>query len=107
MVIRGREARAVVELDVVRDAEAELADDGGGVAAAVVVAGEVEVGGWGLVGAGDVDVAFVGVFEVAVVVVGGEDGVGEVLLRLAGVPFGVLGGVWMSQWKLGQWREEG
>ena len=91
MVIRRCEAGAVVELDVVCDAEAEFADDGGCVAAAVVVAGEIEVGGWSLVGAWDVDVAFVCVFEVAVVVVGGEDCVGEVLLGLAGIPFGVLG----------------
>ena len=37
--LRRREPRAVVELHVVRDAEAEFPDDGGRVAAAVVVAG--------------------------------------------------------------------
>ena len=91
VLIRGRKPRAGVELDVVGDAEAEFADYGGRVAAAVVVAGEIEVGGGSLVGAWDVDVAFVSVFEVAVVVVGGEGCVGEVLLGFAGVPFCVLG----------------
>ncbi len=80
----------IVPLEVVRDGEAELADDGGPVAAAVVVAGFLEVGGGRLAGAGVVDAVVVGIFEVAVVVVGGEDVVGEVLVRVAGAPFGVL-----------------
>ena len=91
MLTRRREPRARIELDIIRNAEAEFAHYRGCVAAAVVVAGEVEVGGRGLVGAGDVDVGVVCVLEVAVVVVGGEGGVGEVLLRGARVPFCVLG----------------
>ncbi len=80
----------IVPLEVVRDGEAELADDGGPIAAAVVVAGLLEVGGGGLAGAGVVDAVVIGPFKVAVVVVGGEEVVGEVLVRVAGAPFGVL-----------------
>lgn len=80
----------VIPLEVVRDAQAELADDGGPVAAAVVVAGEFEVGGGGVAGAGVVDAVVVGPFDVAVVVVGGEVVVGEILVWIAGAPFGVL-----------------
>ena len=86
MTTRRREI-GIVPLELIRDAEAELADDGGPVAAAVVVAGEVEVGGRG---ARVVDAVVVGPFEVAVVVVGGEGVVGEVLVRVAGAPFRVL-----------------
>lgn len=89
MAVRRREGR-VVPLQVVRDAEAELADDGREVAAAVVDAGLLEVCGGGPSSAGLVDAAVVGVFEVAVVVVGGEPVVGEVLVRVAGAPEGVL-----------------
>ena len=89
MVTRWGET-GIVPFEVVGDAEAELADDGGPVAAAVVVAGEFEVGGWGLAGAGVVDAVVVGPLEVAVVVVGGEKVVGEVLMWVAGAPFGVL-----------------
>ena len=80
----------IVPFELVRDAEAELADDGGPVAAAVVAAGLLEVGGGGLAGAGVVDAVVVGPFEVPVVVVGGEDVVGQVLVRVAGTPFCVL-----------------
>ena len=77
----------IVPFEVIRDAETEFADDGGPVAAAVVVAGEMEVGGRG---AGVVDAVVVGPFEVAVVVVGGEVIVAEVLVGVAGAPFRVL-----------------
>lgn len=89
MVVRRGEV-GVCPLEVVRDAEAELADDGGAVAAAVVVAGECEVGGWGVAGGGGVDAVVVGPFDVAVVVVGGEVVVREVLVGIAGAPFRVL-----------------
>lgn len=89
VVVRWGET-GIIPFEVVGDAEAELADDGGPVAAAVVVAGEFEVGGWGLAGAGVVDAVVVGPFQVAVVIVGGEKVVGEVLMRVAGAPFGVL-----------------
>lgn len=88
MVRRGE--GGVGPLEVVRDAEAKLADEGGPVTAAVVVAGEFEVGGGGVAGGGVVDAVFVGPFDVAVVVVGGEVVVGEVLVRVAGAPFCVL-----------------
>lgn len=71
VVIRRCEV-GVLPLEVVRDAEAELADDGGPVAAAVIVTGEFQVGGWRVAGAGVVDAVVVGPFDVAVVVVGGE-----------------------------------
>ena len=90
MTIWGRETCLIVPLEIIGDAEAEFADDSGVIAAAVVVAGEFEVGGWGLAGAGVVDAIVVGPFEVAVVVVGGEDVVGEVLVGIAGAPFCVL-----------------
>ena len=90
MTIWGRETRLIVPLEIIGDAEAEFADDSGVIATAVVVAGEFEVGGWGLAGAGVVDAVVVGPFEVAVVVVGGEDVVGEVLVGIAGAPFCVL-----------------
>ena len=86
MSARRREI-GIVPLELIRDAEAELADEGGPVAAAVVVAGEVEVGGGR---AGVVDAVVGGPFEVAVVVVGGEVVVGEVLVGVAGAPFRVL-----------------
>lgn len=89
VVVRWGET-GIVPFEVVGDAEAELADDGGPVAAAVVVAGEFEVGGRGLAGAGVVDAVVVGPFQVAVVIVGGEEVVGEVLMWVAGAPFGVL-----------------
>lgn len=89
MIIRRRETR-IVPFEIIGDAEAEFADDGGPVAAAVIVAGFSEVGGGGLAGAGVVDAVVVGPFEVAVVVVGGEEVVGEVLVRVAGAPFCVL-----------------
>ena len=91
MAVRGRE-RAIAPLEVVGDAEAELADERGHVAAAVVVAGFLEVGGGRLARAGVVDAVVVRVLEVAVVVVGGEVVVGEVLGRVAGTPFRVLFG---------------
>lgn len=87
-------------LEVVGDAEAELADHGGPVAAAVIVAGFLEVSGRGLAGAGVVDAVVVGIFEVAVVVVGGEGVVGEVLVRVAGAPFCVLRFVSINQYSL-------
>ncbi len=71
MTIRDKVIRRI-PLQVVGDAEAELANDEGPVAAAVVVAGFFEVSGGGFAGAGVVDAVVVGVFEVAVVVVGGE-----------------------------------
>ena len=80
----------IVPFEIVRDAEAELADDRRPVAAAVVVAGEFEVGGRGAAGAWVVDAVVVGPFDVAVVVVGGEVVVGEVLVWIAGAPFRVL-----------------
>ena len=86
MIVRRREI-GIVPFEVIRDAEAELADDGGPIAAAVVVAGEMKVGGRG---AGVVDAVIVGPFDVAVIVVGGEVVVGEVLVRVAGAPFRVL-----------------
>ena len=89
MVVRWGET-GIVPFEFVGDAEAELTDDGGPVAAAVVVAGEFEVGGRGLAGAGVVDAVVVGPFQVAVVIVGGEKVVGEVLMWVAGAPFGVL-----------------
>ena len=89
MVIRRGEV-GVGPFEVVGDAEAELADDGGAVAAAVVVAGECEVGGWGVAGGGIVDAVVVGPFDVAVVIVGGEVVVSEVLVGIAGSPFRVL-----------------
>ena len=89
MVIRRGEI-CVRPLQIVRDADAELADDGRPVAAAVVVAGECEVGGGGVAGAGGVDAVVIGPFDVAVVVVGGEDVVGEVLVWVARAPFCVL-----------------
>ena len=89
MAIRRGES-GVVPLKVIRDGEAEFADNGRPVAAAVVVAGFLEVGGGGLAGAGVVDAVVVGPFQVAVVVVGGEEVVGEVLVRVAGTPFRVL-----------------
>lgn len=89
VVVRRGEV-GVGPLEVVRDAEAEFADEGGPVTAAVVVAGEFEVGGGGVAGGGVVDAVFVGPFDVAVVVVGGEVVVGEVLVGVAGAPFGVL-----------------
>ena len=89
MAIRRGEIR-IVPFEIIRDAEGEFADDGRPIAATVVVAGEFEVGGRGLAGAGVVDAVVIGPFEVAVVVVGGEDVVGEVLVGVAGAPFGVL-----------------
>lgn len=89
MTIRRSEV-GIVPFEIVRDTEAEFADDGGPVAAAVVVAGFFEVGGGGLAGAGVVDAVVVGPFEVAVVVVGGEGVVGEVLVGVTGAPFCVL-----------------
>ena len=89
MAVRRGESR-VVPFEIVRNAEAEFADDRGRIAAAVVVAGFVEVGEGGLAGAGVVDAVVVGVFEVAVVVVGGVGVVGEVLTGVAGAPFRVL-----------------
>lgn len=89
VVVRRGEG-GVGPLEVVRDAEAEFADEGGPVTATVVVAGEFEVGGRGVAGGGVVDAVFVGPFDVAVVVVGGEVVVGEVLVGVAGAPFGVL-----------------
>ena len=89
MTIRRREI-SIIPLKIIRDAKAELADDGRPIAAAVVVAGEFEVGGGGAAGAGVIDAVVVGPFEVAVVVVGGEEVVGEVLVGVAGAPFRVL-----------------
>ena len=89
MAIRWSES-GIVPFEIIRDAEAELTDDRRPVAAAVVVAGEFEVGGGRLAGARVVDAVVVGPFEVAVVVVGGEVVVGEVLVWVAGAPFGVL-----------------
>lgn len=80
----------IVPFEIIGDAEAKFANDRRPIAAAIVVAGFFEVGGWGLAGAGVVDAIVVGPFEVAVVVVGGEDVVGEVLVRVAGAPFHVL-----------------
>ena len=80
----------IVPFEIVRDAEAEFADNRRPVAAAVVVAGEFEVSGGGTAGAGVVDAVVVGPFDVAVVVVGGEVVVGEVLVWIAGAPFRVL-----------------
>ena len=80
----------IVPFEIVRDAEAEFADDGGDVAAAVVVTGEFEVGGGGVAGAGIVDAVVVGILDVAVVVVGGEIVVREVLMWVARAPFRVL-----------------
>ena len=97
MIIRRGEVGTVVPFEIVCDAEAEFADDGGRVAAAVVVAGEIEVGGGGIAGAGIVDAVVVGVFDVAVVVVGGEIVVREVLMWVAGAPFRVLRFRYISQ----------
>lgn len=90
MLVQRRKARRDIELQIIRDAEGELAYESGGIAADVVDAGLFEVGGGGLAGAGVVDAVVVGVFEVAVFVVGGGGGVGEVLARVAGEPFRVL-----------------
>ena len=89
MTIRRGES-GIVPLEIIRDGEAEFTDNGRPVAAAVVVAGFLEVGGGRLAGAGVVDAVVVGPFEVAVVVVGGEEVVGEILVRVAGAPFCVL-----------------
>ena len=89
MVIRRSEI-VIIPFEIIRDAKAELADDGGPIAAAVVVAGEMEVSGRGAAGAGIIDAVVVGPFEVAVVVVGGEVVVFEVLVGVAGAPFRVL-----------------
>lgn len=77
MTIQRGESRIPLETSV--DTEAEFADDGGPIAPAVVVAGCVEVSGGGQADAGVI-------FEVAVVVVGGEGVVCEVLLGFAGAP---------------------
>ena len=89
MAVRRGESRAV-PFEVICNAEAEFADDRGRIAATVVVAGFVEIGEGGLTGAGVVDAVVVGVFKVAVVVVGGVGVVGEVLAGVAGAPFRVL-----------------
>ena len=80
----------IAPFEIIRDAEAELADDGRPIAAAVVVAGKMEISGGRAAGAGVVNAVVVGPFEVAVVVVGGEVVVGEVLVGVAGAPFRVL-----------------
>lgn len=85
-----------IPCEIVRDAQTEFADDGGRVAAAVIVAGYCKVGGGGLPGAGVVEAVFVGPFEVAVVVVSGEDMVREVFVWVAGAPFLVLFGLSVS-----------
>ena len=54
------------------------------------MAGFAQVGGRGFAGARVVDAVVVGVFEVAVVVVGSEVEVREVLVWVAGAPFLVL-----------------
>ena len=90
MLIRRREIGVVVPFKIIRDAKAELADDSRGIAAAVVVAGEFEVGGGGATSAVVVDAFAVRIFEVAVVVVGGEDVVLKVLVWVSGAPFRVL-----------------
>ena len=82
MIIRRCEI-GIVPFESIRHAEAELADDGRRVTAAVIVTGGFEVGSRG---AADARVPF----EVAVVVVGGEVVVGEVLMRVTGTPFRVL-----------------
>lgn len=89
MAVRRGESR-VVPFEIICNAEAEFADDRGRIAAAVVVAGFVEIGKGGLAGAGVVDAVVVGVFEVTVVVVGGEIVVGQVLAGVARAPFRVL-----------------
>ena len=81
---------SIIPLKIIRDAKTELADDSRPIAAAVVMAREFEVGGGRAAGAGIVDAVVVGPFEVAVVVVGGEEVVGEVLVGVAGAPFCVL-----------------
>lgn len=57
-------------LQIVGDAQAELAHYGGPVATAIVDARLLEICCWGLPGSGAVNAVVVGVFEVAVVVVG-------------------------------------
>ena len=79
-----------VPFEVVRNTKTEFADDKGPVAAAIIVAGFLQVGGRGIAGSRRVDAVVVGVFEVAVVVVGGIGEVREVLIRVAGAPFSVL-----------------
>lgn len=59
-------------LQIVRYAQAELADYGRPVATAVIDARLLEIGCWGLAGSGVIDAVIVGPFEVAVVVVSGE-----------------------------------
>ena len=82
LAINGGKIR-IIQFHSIVDTEAEFADDGRPIAAAVVVAGCVEIGPGRQ--------ADVGVkFEVAVVIVGGEDVVGEVFFGVAGAPFGVL-----------------
>ena len=72
----GYEVVLRVPLQVIRDAQAKFADDQGPIAAAVVDAGLAEVGSGGFAGSGIVDAVVVGVFEVAVIVVGCELQVG-------------------------------
>ena len=90
MIIRRREIGVVVPFKIIRDAKAELADDSRRIAAAVIVAGEFEIGGGGATGAVVVDAVVVRPFDVAVVVVGGKDVVGKVLVWVSGAPFRVL-----------------
>lgn len=79
-----------VVLKIISDAEGEFPYESGGIATDVVDAGLFELGGGGLAGAGVVEAVVVGVFEVAVFVVGGEDGGSEILAGIAGEPFRVL-----------------
>ena len=92
-VVTRRGEIGIVPFEFIGDAEAEFADDGGPVAAAVVVAGEFEVGGGRLAGAGVVDAIVVGPFEVTVIVVGGEEVVSEILVGVARAPFRILHGI--------------
>ena len=92
----------IIPFEIISDAEAEFADDSGRIAAAVVVAGEVEVGGWGVASPRVINAVVVGVFDVAMVVVGGEGGVGgEVLFRVTGAPFCVL---YVSLAQVSEWN---
>ncbi len=79
-----------VPFEIGRDTKAEFADDKGPVAAAIIVAGFLQVGGGGIAGSRRIDAVVVGVFEVAVVVIGGIVEIREVLSRVTGAPFSVL-----------------